>query len=214
MEQQTTQTYNFTNEEIDQVYRILYGVVRRKHPTFKYYAGAPDIEDVVNDIWLKVIEECNRVMRCDMNLVARKAYTYCVDVVRTLHRRNHESLDSMELEVMQDRTSGVEDLKHLHSNTVSQFDYAVIEEIRELFPEGSRERIYINAIIDIEALPTEIDPEDLKHLNSIGSSKRNTYPLESFLAQKCGYKYTGNSGYRLMKERIKAKLIEAGYFED
>ena len=198
--------YQMTNEEYIQINRMLTGIAQKKYHTYRYYSGL-DLEDVVSNLWIETMELINAMQRVDMPLIAKIAYRKIVDMIREEHRRLHVSIDQSMLDYT--NTDKDNEISSLHSSDVSAIDIAIVEEAKNIFPEGSKEWIYINWIIDLEALPKE-DLNEYPGMDRENKTK-NSYPLDSFLAKKCGYPYTGSSGYRMMKNRVKAKLIELGY---
>lgn len=168
-----------------------------KRASYKLFSR--DVEDIEQDLWVKVLEtEKRKGHQLDLNLAAKVCYDYIKDMIDYDMRRNHLSSDSIENTKDDEDSSG----QRIIGAKQDKGDYASDINLKDLynqFPEGSKERIFLDfwgnrsgAMPNTNVIPSK-------------SREQDGY-TEGALAKMLGFASASSSGYRNFRDRMK-KII-------
>jgi hypothetical protein len=176
---------NKADEKMGKVKEIVEGVAR------KYASKWIDREDLEQDLWvssLELINRCGGIENTDLKLIAKNAWNKAVDSYR-YNRRRHDSkvrlIDESESDDGDYSAGGADQAQYFTAKSRTGYDEAILKEVVDLFPEGSRQRKYVVAklysygeIDDNSGLPDELqlpeNDDEASFLKLIGFNSR--YP--------------------------------------
>lgn len=169
-EREEVKYYNTNTEDemIVKFHKIVSGVAR------KYASKWVSREDLEQVLWVKVlevVEGCGGIANTSGNLIATCCYRAAVDYYRK-SRKDYETNTSFEYEATNnDGTLAYDESKLVSSNKFrnqSQELYVMVQEVLNLFPEGSKERTYIEMRLYNAGL---MDPELFEEVQLPGQPK-------------------------------------------
>lgn len=179
--------------KMERVKSIVEGVAR------KYASKWLERDDLEQDLWvstLELINNCGGIENADLPLIAKSCYNKAVDLYR-YHRKRYESktqlIDETESDDEQFSSASVDQSKYSVAKTPTGFDEAVLREVIDLFPKGSRQRKYVIAKLyfygEIDEGFSGLDKDDELKLPETGDN-------ESDFVQMIGFnsRYPGSWG--------------------
>lgn len=197
----------WSEERVNTVNDIITGIARRSAYKFK----TKDVDELVQELWIKVLEEENKKNNeLDLNLIAKMCYNKIVDIIRHDCVRNSVSFD--ELFGMEDGSSEEEykvscraggtgnlDKEEFYTRPAEdQVDRLYVKSLLELFPEGSKERIFL------EFWATKSNVKDYKVQ---GTGIKEDGFTEGSLAKSLGYAGSYSSGYTNFRKKMKNYIL-------
>lgn len=191
----TEQEYRQEQEYQQKLASMIKGIARRSAP--KLFSR--DVEDIEQDLWVKVLEaEKRKGGQLDLNLAAKICYDYVKDMIDYDQRRNHDTIDTTSDEFVNHATENPSE------GTIDKGTYdsdILIRDLYNKFPEGSKERIFL----DFYGNMTGDNPND----RAVPASTRsNDGYSENALAQMLGYASSASGGYRKFKEKMKNYIAD------
>lgn len=183
----------------DELNSMIRGIAKKA--SYKIYSRSE--EDIVQDLWVKVLDtEKRKGHEIDLPLAGRVCWDYINDMIDYDQRRNHFTNDF---------SGSDEDDEYADADFIgTQKDHGnyasdvALKDFYNKFPEGSKERIYLDFWGNQSgAMPnTRAVPE---------TSRQDDGYTESALARMLGYASASSSGYKQFRSKMK-KLI-ADYFD-
>lgn len=173
----------------EELAKMIKGIAKKA----SYKLFSRDLDDIEQDLWVKVLEtEKRKGHQLDLNLAAKVCYDYIKDMIDYDQRRNHSTVD----------LSGTED------NEISDNDFLgtlsdkgnyevdlMLKDLYDKYPKGSKERIFLDfwgnesgAMPNTDAIPD--------------SSRTNDGYTENALAKMLGYASQSSGGYRKFKDKM------------
>lgn len=162
-------------------------------------------EDIVSELWIHVLEAIDKYGLENINNLQSFVSNLCKFRLVDMVRQNVKHDDIPVNPSMYDRCVDVDDNSENSNSTMNQFNHSIdtcqeIEDIedmlsiRSLFPEGSKEREFIEIWIKYSgAEPDEVIPESA---------------LNYYAAEKLGYANASSSGYKRLRGKVRAVLEE------
>lgn len=183
-----------SEERVHSMNDVITGIARRSIYKFR----DKTVEELSQELWIKVLEKERAIgYDLDLDLIARVCYDYVVDLQRYGARRNHLSLDEL-IENSGDEDSGLNGF-FSHFDDPDNIDRILINDLINIFPEGSQERIF---------LIYHCTSSGYKDFGVEGNGKRCDGYTESDLAHKLGYTGTGNRGFKNFKKKMRELVKE------
>ena len=188
-----------STERVSQMNDVITGVARRS--SYKFLTKTA--EEISQELWVTVLEkEESSGKELDLDLIAKICYDKIVDMQRFDARRNTSSLDQM----FEGKDDNEDDEESQFGNSNFQspdnMNRVLIEELFNLFPVGSKERIFL------EYWGTASGIHDFGYK---GNGKQNDGYTESDLAKELGF--TGTSNRAFKKFRSNMRVIVATYLD-
>lgn len=186
----------------DDLSDMITGIARRV--SSKLYSRST--EDIVQDLWVKVLEtEKRKGHELDLPLAAKVCYDYVNDMIDYDQRRNHLSYDSTVLDAQEDDESG--DMSYLGTSSEDGRDFtdtAMINDLFNKFPKGSKERIFLDFWGNESGVHPNSDAIPPK-------TRKNDGYTEDNLARMLGYSGHDNGSYKKFRDKMKKYI--ADYFK-
>lgn len=161
-------------------------------------------EDLYQECWLKASEVINSSEELNLDLICRCCYNRVMDIVRyTTRRLNQIPMDPGD----ESNRPLYGNSAKLWNNSKTNFDInLILEEIENLFDEGSREREYIHEL-EVYFGVKDATKEAINSLFDFSSSRDNE------IAWNLGYANSSSNGYRGLKWRVRC-AVEEHFGED
>lgn len=210
-----TNQFLLTNEQTLAIDEMLRKIAMKKRYQYETLSSRLEFEDILQELWVKALEIIDRLQRVDMNLIAKAAYDKIVDLVRAQIRRPSVGIDPSSLEWNGDDSKDNNSeytylcgLEGFSSKIISPDEAAessdAINRMLELFEENSKERRMLELLIKINIDIENTDPNEFADLYGYGR-------CDSWIAKKLGWAGSGSSSYQKCRNRLQAKLVEAGF---
>lgn len=193
-----------TNEQFEEIERVVSGISRRKA------WGVFTYEDLHQDLWLDVMELIEKVGEVpSLNLVARVCYNKVTDKIRYNRRRSDSQLlgDGTESNFEKGSTNeSAEDFmvsRGLGGSSVTMSNL-VVQEMMELFDEGTKERLYI---YQMAVFHNALDPEEdtSEEFDTLFSNDKR---FDNEIAINMGYSGSHSSGYKRVRWAVRERILE------
>lgn len=185
-----------TEERVKVMNDIITGIAKRS--SYKFLTK--DVDEISQELWLAVLKKEESVgYDLDLDLIARICYDKIVDIQRYDERRNTYSLEELYCFEEEEKPDGKSHLKvKLDQSTFETPDNTtriLIDELLNLFPEGTKERIFL------EYWSTASGYHDF---GLIGNGGQKDGFTESELATKfLGYAGTASGGYKKFRDKMR-----------
>ena len=210
-----TNQFQLTNEQTLAIDNMLRKIAMKKRYQYETFSSRLEFEDILQELWIKALEIIERQQRVDMNLIAKAAYDKVVDLVRAQIRRPSVSIDTMSLEWNGDDSKDNNSeytymcgLEGFSSKITSPDEAAessdAINRMLDLFDKDSKERKMLEILIKINCDLEDVDASEFSDLYGYGR-------CDSWIAKKLGWAGSGSSSYQKCRNRLQAKLVEAGF---
>lgn len=187
-----------STERVSQMNDVITGIARRS--SYKFLTKSA--EEISQDLWMHILEKEEEAGKdLDLDLIAKICYDKIVDMQRFDARRNMSSLDQM-LEGQDDDDDSSSQFGNSCFQSPASTKRIMIEELFNLFPKGSKERIFL------EYWGTAAGIHDFGYK---GNGCHNDGYTESDLAHELGFSGTSNRAFK--KFRSNMRVIVATYLD-
>ena len=196
-----------TEEEHESLDRMLKGI------SLKYAGwGGWDYDDIYQECWQKALEiiVAYHGEMPNLNLIAQSCYNKIFDLGRYAKRRvNQIPIDTAQFDWnnTSDDTGYFAEMEgHVPMGSVQEaMSNLAIEELMNLFAEGSNEREYVFQVgLYVGAFDT-----DVKKIKAYFGDQR----MDLEIALNLGFANDTSNGYRNVKRRVQAKILEFNDWE-
>ena len=203
-----------SQERFSIVNDIIRGIARRSAYKFK----TKDDDELSQELWLYILTKQEEVDHdLDLNMIAKMCYDKIVDIIRYDSRRNTYSLDVM-IDHYESDTNTTTNIRITETlGSLSNDDEGIlskspedaivdndqIKRLFELFPKGSKERLFL----EYWGSAAEI--------GDFGITPRGTYKngySEKELAVLLGYASSASGGYKTFRRKMRERIKE--FFSD
>lgn len=184
-----------TPERVNQMNDVISGIAKRC--AYKFLTKTS--EELAQDLWLHVLEkEASSGKELSLDLIAKICYDKIVDIQRFDARRNSTSLDQL-FNISDDNDESSDPLKCDSFAQPDDTSRIMVEDLFNLFPEGSKERLFL----EYWGTASGVHDFGIK-----GDGKHNDGYTESDLAHKLGYAGTASRGYKHFRDKMRVVVIE------
>lgn len=179
-----------SNQDREELSRMINGIARRS----AYKLFSRNVEDVIQDLWVAVLEKEQKVGHdIDLNLAAKICYDKIKDMIDYDQRRNHYSLTDFETSEGDYGTNDDSTLFDMSSSKDFANDVA-LNDLSNYFPEDSKEDRYIKWYLQ------KISFKD--YGIEIPSSREADGYTEGNLAAYLGFPSASSSAYRTFRNKM------------
>lgn len=193
-----------TQERINSMNDIIVGIARRNAYKFKTLSA----EELAQELWVKILEKEEKVGHdLDLDLIARICYDTIVDIQRYNMRRNTLSLDDIlhrpsgeEVESKcKDNEYDINKIFGTKTEDPSNLNRILIEDLLEVFPEGSKEKFFLEYYCTATGY---------KDFGIEGRGKNCEGYTESDLAKQLGFPGTGSYAFKHFRREMREFIRE------
>ena len=186
------------NKELEKFKPIVNGVVSRCSASITRNNSCCDAEDLVQDLWIKVIELKDKRPDLTESFVATSCYNKMVDLYRYNEvRRRSCPVEPITIDETED------------SDQLSGYDACFLKSLINTYPKDSEERRYLvmkfinNGLLE----RSDLDQDDQKY--AVVFPKNTEYEYVQALGYKLSYTKPWNVKRKRLREKIKTLLGES-----